>query len=259
MSTDYQYILVEKEPPIATVTLNRPEVLNALSPELIAELVDALQALDADDSVGAIVLTGSERAFAAGADISQLAESSVVDQINRDQFAVWDKIRKVKKPIIAAVSGWALGGGNETVMMCDMVVASETAKFGQPEINIGIMPGAGGTQRIAQALGKVRAMEVVLTGSPITADEALAAGLINRVAPVETYLEEAQALAKEIASKPPVAVRMAKQAVNAVFDDYLDRGLMTERRNFYMLFATEDQREGMDAFLNKRRPEWKGR
>ena len=259
MSTDYQYILVEKEPPIATVTLNRPEVLNALSPDLIAELVDALQALDADDDVGAIVLTGSERAFAAGADISQLAESSVVDQINRDQFAVWDKIRKVKKPLIAAVSGWALGGGNETVMMCDMVVASETARFGQPEINIGIMPGAGGTQRIAQALGKVKAMEIILTGRNMTAEEACAVGLVNKVVPVETYLEEAKELARDVASKPPIATQMAKQAVNAVFDDYLDKGLMIERRNFYMLFATEDQKEGMQAFLAKRKPEWKGR
>ncbi|MFN2252379.1 MAG: enoyl-CoA hydratase-related protein [Anaerolineae bacterium] len=258
MSTEYQYILVDKEPPIATVTLNRPEALNALSPELIAELVDALETLDADDEVRAIVLTGSDRAFAAGADIKQLAESSVVDQIERDQFAVWDKIRRVKKPLIAAVSGWSLGGGNETMMMCDMVVASESAKFGQPEINIGIMPGAGGTQRMAQALGKVRAMEIILTGRNMTADEAMAAGLVNKVVPNEAYLDEAKALAREVASKPPIAVQMAKQAVNAVFDDYLDKGLMTERRNFYMLFATHDQKEGMQAFLEKRKPEWKG-
>ena len=188
-----------------------------------------------------------------------MPDSTVVEQIRRDQFATWDKVRKIKKPLIAAVSGWALGGGNETAMMCDMIVASETARFGQPEINIGIMPGAGGTQRIAQALGKARAMEIVLTGRPITADEALQMGLVNRVAPVETYLEEARRLAREIASKPPVAVAMAKQSVNAVFDDYLDRGLMTERRNFYMLFATDDQKEGMHAFLEKRKPTWTGR
>jgi enoyl-CoA hydratase len=209
--------------------------------------------------VRAIVLTGSDRAFAAGADIGAMAETTVVEQIQRDQFAVWDKIRRVSKPIVAAVSGWALGGGNETAMMCDMIVASETARFGQPEINIGIMPGAGGTQRLAQALGKARAMEVVLTGRPITAQEALACGLVNRVVPVETYLEEAQALAREVAAKPPVAVRMAKAAVNAVFDDYLDKGLMVERRNFYLLFATEDQKEGMRAFLEKRQPVWSGR
>lgn len=255
----YEFILVDHEPPIATVRLNRPQVLNALSPDLIAELIDALQALDKDPDVGAIVLTGNERAFAAGADIGRMAESTVVEQIERDQFAVWDKIRRIKKPIIAAVSGWCLGGGNETAMMCDMIVASETARFGQPEIGIGIIPGAGGTQRLTQAVGKARAMELVLTGRQFTADEALAMGLINRVVPVEVYLEEAQALAREIASKPPIAVQMGKASVNAVFDDYLDRGLMTERRNFYMLFATEDQKEGMRAFVEKRKPVWKGR
>jgi enoyl-CoA hydratase len=259
MSATYEFILVDRDPPIATVRFNRPRVLNALSPALIAELVDALQALDRDDAVRAIVLTGDERAFAAGADIGAMAESTVVEQIQRDQFATWDKVRKIKKPLIAAVSGWALGGGNETAMMCDMIVASESARFGQPEINIGVMPGAGGTQRIAQALGKAKAMEIVLTGRPITADEALAMGLVNRIAPVETYLEEAQSLAREIAAKPPIAVQLAKQAVNAVFDDYLDRGLLTERRNFYLLFATEDQKEGMRAFLDKRPAEWKGR
>ena len=255
----YEFILVDREPPIATVRLNRPQVLNALSPDLIAELIDALQALDKDPEVGAIVLTGNERAFAAGADIGRMAESTVVEQIERDQFAVWDKIRRVKKPIIAAVSGWCLGGGNETAMMCDMIIASETARFGQPEIGIGIIPGAGGTQRLTQAVGKARAMELVLTGRQFTAEEALAMGLINRVVPVEVYLEEAQALAREIASKPPIAVQMGKASVNAVFDDYLDRGLMTERRNFYMLFATEDQKEGMRAFVEKRKPVWKGR
>ncbi len=255
----YDHILVDREPPIATVRLNRPQVLNALSPDLIAELIDALQALDKDPDVGAIVLTGNERAFAAGADIGRMAESTVVEQIERDQFAVWDKIRRVKKPIIAAVSGWCLGGGNETAMMCDMIIASETARFGQPEIGIGIIPGAGGTQRLTQAVGKARAMELVLTGRQFTAEEALAMGLINRVVPVEVYLEEAQSLAREIASKPPIAVQMGKASVNAVFDDYLDRGLMTERRNFYMLFATEDQKEGMRAFVEKRKPVWKGR
>jgi enoyl-CoA hydratase len=255
----YEFILVDHEPPIATVRLNRPQVFNALSPDLIAELIDALQALDKDPDVGAIVLTGNERAFAAGADIGRMAESTVVEQIERDQFAVWDKIRRIKKPIIAAVSGWCLGGGNETAMMCDMIVASETARFGQPEIGIGIIPGAGGTQRLTQAVGKARAMELVLTGRQFTADEALAMGLINRVVPVEVYLEEAQALAREIASKPPIAVQMGKASVNAVVDDYLDRGLMTERRNFYMLFATEDQKEGMRAFVEKRKPVWKGR
>lgn len=252
-------VLVDRQPPIATISFNRPAVLNALSPEVIAQLVAALQDLDEDNEVRAIVLTGNERAFAAGADIGNMATMTVVDQLQRDMFSVWDRIRRVKKPVIAAVSGWALGGGNETAMMCDLIVASETAQFGQPEINIGIMPGAGGTQRLAQAVGKARAMEIVLSGRPISAYEALAYGLINRVVPVETYLEAAQDLAREIASKPPVAVQLAKQAVNAVFDDYLDRGLLTERRNFYMLFATEDQEEGMTAFLEKRKPAWQGR
>ena len=255
----YAYILVERQPPIATVRLNRPQVLNALSPDLIAELVDALQTLDKDPEVLALVLTGNEKAFAAGADIGRMAETTVVEQIERDQFAVWDKIRRIKKPLIAAVSGWCLGGGNETALMCDMIVASETARFGQPEINIGIIPGAGGTQRLTQAVGKARAMELVLTGRQYTADEALAMGLVNRVVPVEVYLEEAQALAREIAGKPPIAVQMGKAAVNAVMDDYLDKGLMTERRNFYLLFATEDQKEGMRAFVEKRKPVWKGR
>jgi enoyl-CoA hydratase len=255
----FRFVLVERDPPIATVRLNRPEALNALSPELVAEIVQALEALDGDDDVRAVVLTGTDRAFAAGADISGLATSSVVEQLKVDQFAVWDRIGRTKKPLVAAVSGWALGGGNEVAMMCDMIVASETARFGQPEIDLGVMPGAGGTQRLAQALGKARAMELVLTGRRLTAQEALQAGLINRVAPVESYLEVAQDLARQIAAKPPIAVRQAKEAVRAVFDDYLDRGLATERRNFFMLFATEDQKEGMAAFLEKRKPAWQGR
>lgn len=255
----YRTLLVETHGRVGLVRFNRPDKLNALSPEVIAELADALEAFDADDAIGAMVLTGDARAFAAGADIGAMADDTVVDQLRKNMFATWDRIRRLGKPLVAAVSGWALGGGCETAMMCDLVVASETARFGQPEINIGVMPGAGGTQRLAQAVGKARAMELVLTGRNITADQALAWGLVNRVAPVERYLDEALALAAEIASKPPVAVRLAKQAVNAVFDDYLDHGLLTERRNFYLLFATEDQREGMAAFLEKRPAEWKGR
>lgn len=255
----YEFILVDRDGAVGIVQFNRPDKLNALSPALIGEMADALEALDADGAIGAIVLTGSARAFAAGADIGAMAESSVVDQIRRDMFATWDRVRRIKKPIIAAVSGFALGGGCETAMMCDMIVASETAQFGQPEINIGVMPGAGGTQRLAQAIGKARAMEMVLSGRFIGAQEALACGLVNRVVPVEAFLDEAKQLAREIAAKPPIAVQLAKQAVNAVFDDYLDRGLMTERRLFYMLFATDDQREGMQAFLEKRPPVWRGR
>jgi len=256
---EYRFLLASTRGRVGLVRFNRPDKLNALSPEVIAELAAALEAFDADDQVGAMVVTGDDRAFAAGADIGAMASDTVVDQLRKDMFATWDRIRRLSKPVVAAVSGWALGGGCETAMMCDLIVASETARFGQPEINIGVMPGAGGTQRLAQAVGKARAMELVLTGRTFTAAEALAWGLVNRVLPVEAYLDEAVALAEEIAAKPPVAVRLAKQAVNAVFDDYLDHGLLTERRNFYLLFATEDQREGMAAFLEKRPPAWTGR
>jgi enoyl-CoA hydratase len=252
-------VLVDRDPPIATVRLNRPEVLNALSHELIAALISELRALDADDDVQAIVLTGNDRAFAAGADVSAMAENTVVDHLREDAFARWAEIRAIRKPIVAAVSGWALGGGNEIAMACDMIVASETARFGQPEIDLGIIPGAGGTQRLAQAVGKARAMELVLTGRRLTAQEALGAGLVNKVAPVEEYLSQAQELARTIAAKPPLAVQAAKRAVNNVFDDYLDRGLSVERQLFYALFATADQKEGMRAFSEKRKPAWQGR
>ena len=255
----YQFILVEPEPPIAVVRFNRPKVLNALNQTLIGEMVDALETLDRDESIGCIILTGNERAFAAGADITEMAHATVVDQMSGDQFSRWDRVRRVRKPIIAAVSGWALGGGCEIALMCDMIVASETARFGQPEINIGIIPGAGGTQRWAQLVGKARAMEICLTGDPITAEEAKAWGLVNRVVPTELYLEEAKTLARKVVSKPPLAVRQAKEAVNNVFNDYLDKGLTFERKNFYMLFATEDQKEGMAAFVEKRPPQWKGK
>lgn len=255
----YQFILVEPEPPIAVVRFNRPKVLNALNHTLIGEMADALETLDRDDQIRCIILTGNERAFAAGADITEMANATVVDQMSGDQFSRWDRVRRIKKPIIAAVSGWALGGGCEIALMCDMIVASESARFGQPEISIGIIPGAGGTQRWAQLVGKARAMEICLTGDPVTADEAKAWGLVNRVVPVELYLEEAKTLARKVASKPPLAVRQAKEAVNNVFNDYLDKGLTFERKNFYMLFATEDQKEGMQAFIEKRPPQWKGK
>ncbi len=251
-------VLVERDPAIATVRLNRPP-LNVLSHSLIVQLLTALRELDADDQIRAIVLTGSERAFAAGADISDMAEATFVDHLREDRFAAWAGMRDIRKPIIAAVSGWALGGGNEIAMACDLIVASETAQFGQPEIDLGIIPGAGGTQRLAQAVGKARAMELVLTGRRINAQEALAMGLVNRVVPVASYLSEAQDLARMIAAKAPLAVQAGKRAVNAVFDDYLDRGLETERLLFYGLFATADQKEGMRAFVEKRRAEWQGR
>jgi enoyl-CoA hydratase len=252
------HLIIETEAAVATVRLNRPDVLNALNMKLMEELVDALEALDKDPAIRAIVLTGNEKAFAAGADIGEMASASSTEMLLRDQFARWDRIRKVRKPIIAAVSGYALGGGCEVAMSCDMIVASETAKFGQPEINIGVIPGAGGTQRLTRAVGKVKAMEMVLTGAMIDAAEALRWGLVNRVVPVERYLQEAKELAAAVASKPPVAVRLAKEAVLKAFDTTIEGGLEFERKNFYLLFATDDQKEGMKAFAEKRKPVWKG-
>ena len=244
---------------IALVRLNRPKELNALNLELMGELRDTLKELDANDDVRVIILTGNERAFAAGADIKQMSGRTAMDMLKIDQFSTWDQIRRTKKPIIAAVSGFALGGGCELAMICDMIVASESAKFGQPEIKIGVMPGAGGTQRLTRAVGKARAMEMVLTGNFISAEEALKYGLVNRVVPEEIYLQETLKLAREIAEKSPIAVQMAKESVNKAFETPLQEGLFFERKNFYMLFASEDQKEGMAAFIEKRAPDFKGR
>lgn len=252
-------LILTQEGFVATLQLNRPKVLNALNLELMVELVDTLEVLDKDDSVRSIVLAGSERAFAAGADITEMANATTIEMLMRDQFTRWDRVRKIKKPIIAAVSGFALGGGCELMMHCDMVVASETAKFGQPEILIGVMPGAGGTQRLTRAVGKTLAMEMVLTGRQITAEEALRAGLINKIVPVEYFLEEAQRMARDIANKPPVAVRLAKEAVLKSFDTTIEMGLEYERKNFYLCFSSEDMREGMSAFLEKRKANWQGK
>ena len=256
-----EFIIVEKEfeKHIALIRLNRPKELNALNLELMGELRDALKMLDADDNVRCIIITGNERAFAAGADIKQMSNKNTVDMLLIDQFSTWDQIRKTKKPIIAAVSGFALGGGCELTMVCDMIIASETAQFGQPEIKIGVMPGAGGTQRLPRAVGKAKAMEMVLTGNFISAEEAKAAGLVNKVVPVEVYLQEAVKLAKDIAAKSPIAVQMAKESVNKAFEMPLQEALYFERKNFYMLFATEDQKEGMAAFVEKRAANFKGR
>jgi len=224
----------------------------------MAELRDALAALDKDENVRVMVLTGNEKAFAAGADIHQMSGKGAIDMLLIDQFSTWEQIRRLKKPLIAAVSGFVLGGGNELVMHCDLVVASETARFGQPEILLGIMPGAGGTQRLTRQIGKVNAMEMVLTGQPVSAKQALAWGLVNRVVPVEVYLDEALRLASEIALRAPLAVRLAKESVLKAQDSNLSEGLEFERKNFYMLFASADQKEGMDAFVNKRPPQFTG-
>ncbi len=244
---------------IALIELNRPKELNALNRQLMIEVRDTLHELDENDNVRVIILTGGEKVFAAGADIKQMADATAIDMVNLDQFNTWDQIKKTKKPIIAAVSGFALGGGCELAMTCDMIVASETAKFGQPEIKIGTMPGAGGTQRLTRTVGKVTAMELVLTGKFISADEALNRGLINKVVPVELLLIETLKLAREIAKQSPVAVKLAKEAVNNAFNSTLDEGLLFERKNFYLTFASEDQKEGMAAFVEKRNPDFKGK
>ena len=255
----YQNIKVTKEDSIGIVQLNRPSALNALSFELMAELVKALEELDGDQAVRVIILTGSERAFAAGADLKEMSQSGPVDLILGRRFELWDRIRKIAKPIIAAVSGYCLGGGNELAMNCDIIIASQTATFGQPEVNVGIMPGAGGTQRLTRAIGKYRAMEMILTGKSITADEAHRIGLVNRVVPAESLMDEARKVAKEIASKPPISIRAAKEAILKAQDTPLEVGLEFERKSFYTLFATEDAKEGMKAFLEKRKPTFKGK
>ncbi len=256
-----KFIVIEKEsrPHVALIRLNRPKELNALNLELMQELKQGLQELDKDEATRAIVITGNERAFAAGADIKQMAGKNSVDMFKIDQFSTWDQIRKTKKPIIAAVSGFALGGGCELSMLCDMIIASETAKFGQPEIKIGVMPGAGGTQRLTKALGKAKAMELVLTGDFLSAYEAEKHGLVNKVVPVEFYLDEALNLAQKISAMSPLAVAMAKEAVNRSFETFLDEGLHFERKNFYLLFNSEDQKEGMEAFIEKRPPKFTGK
>ncbi len=256
--TSYTNILTETHERVGLVRINRPQAMNALNAPLMAELMEALAAFDADEGVGAMVIAGNERAFAAGADIKEMVAATAVDILGRDPIARFDRIRQIKKPVIAAVSGWCLGGGNELAMSCDMIVASETARFGQPEITIGVIPGAGGTQRLARAAGKAVTMEMVLNNRTLTAAEALQLGLVNRVVPVEKYLDEALSLAAEIAARAPLAVLLGKEAVNHAFESFLADGLADERRAFYYLFASQDQKEGMTAFIEKRKPEWKG-
>ena len=252
-------VLVEREVPIAVVLLNRPDALNALNDEVMGELVDALVALDDDDEIRCIVLGGSERAFAAGADIGQMAEASAMEMYEARRIDRWDAIRRVRTPLVAAVSGFCLGGGNELAMACDLIVASETAQFGQPETGLGIIPGAGGTQRLTRAIGKAKAMDVILSGRFLTAAEAERAGLVARVVAKEAWLEEAKAVARAIASKAPVAQRLAKESVNRAYETTLEAGLDYERKALYLAFASEDAREGLTAFTEKRKPEFRGR
>lgn len=256
-------IVVEKNwdnhPHIALVKLNRPKVLNALSTELMNELIDAFLKLEDDKDVRVIVLTGDERAFAAGADIAEMANHMPVDKIMENRFRAWAQLPLIGKPIIAAVSGFALGGGCELAMTCDMIIAGDNAKFGQPEINIGAMPGAGGTQRLTRAIGKSKAMMMNLTGDMIDARLAYEWGLVAKVVPAETLLQETFEIAKKIANKAPVAVKLAKQAVNRAFETSLKEGMEFERQNFYLTFSSSDQKEGMRAFLEKREAKYTGR
>jgi len=256
--TNDDLILCETDGRVGIVRLNRPKVLNALNPGLMTMLAEQCEAWDDDPDISVILIAGSERAWAAGADIGDMAERSPVEMYERDQFATWERIKRVKKPIVAAVSGWALGGGCELMMHCDVIIASETAQFGQPEINIGVMPGAGGTQRLTKAVGKAVAMDVILGGRFLTAEEALTYGLVSRVVPVEHFYSEALKVAHELAKKPLVALRLAKEAVLKAHETTLSEGLEYERKLFYLLFATHDQKEGMRAFVEKRKPDFKG-
>jgi enoyl-CoA hydratase len=255
----YEHILLDIEPPIATITLNRPKVLNALSPDLVAEVNQALREMEAAEPVRAVVLTGGPKVFAAGADISDMAERTAVEQLHRDQTGRWTGIAGFTKPLIAAVNGYALGGGCELALMCDLIIAGDSARIGQPEINLGIIPGAGGTQRWPRTAGKYVAMETVLTGAPITAQRAKELGIVNKVVPAEMTIEVAQRVARQLAEKAPLALRMAKESVLKAFETPLAEGLVAERKSFYFLFSTEDQKEGMRAFLEKRKAHFKGR
>lgn len=252
---DYPY---KNNKHIALVRLNRPKVLNALSTDLMQELVDCMLMLDKNPEVRVIILTGNERAFAAGADIAQMVTATPVDQINDQRFRTWEMLKLITKPIIAAVNGFALGGGCELAMSCDLIIAGDDAKFSQPEIKIGTIPGAGGTQRLTRAIGKSKAMMMVLTGDMIDAKTACEWGLVAKVVPGETLLQETFELAKTISDRAPVAVRLAKEAVNKSFEMTLKDGMDFERRNFYLTFSSADQKEGMKAFIEKRNPEYKG-
>jgi enoyl-CoA hydratase len=255
---DFKLILTESRDRVGLVTLNRPKSYNALNYQLLTEITEALENFDENKDIGAMVITGNEKAFAAGADITNMVDCSS-EEIQKSPFIpAFEGILGIKKPVIAAVSGYCLGGGLELAMACDLIVAAETASFGQPEINLGIIPGAGGTQRLPRAIGKSLAMEMILNNRTLSAEEALAFGLINVVHPVENYLERTLDLAQEIAHRSPLAVQAAKKAINQSFQGSLSEGLMSEREIFYHLFDTKDQQEGMTAFLEKRKPNWRG-
>ncbi len=250
----YELITVTTQARVGIITLNRPKQLNALNDQLMDEMGTALKAFDADSNIGCMILTGSEKAFAAGADIGAMAKYSFADAYKGDYITRnWEQIRNIRKPVIAAVSGFALGGGCELAMMCDFIIAADNAKFGQPEIKLGIIPGAGGTQRLPRAVGKAKAMDMALTGRMMDAQEAERAGLVSRVVPLDKLMEEALGAALMICEFSHIAVMAAKESVNRSFEGTLNDGIMFERRMFHALFATQDQKEGMDAFVNKRK------
>ena len=255
---DKEFIITEVTGKVGLVKLNRPESYNALNLQLLSDLMESLKELDEMDDIGAIVITGDEKAFAAGADISAMADATT-EEIRKSEFIpTFSLIREIKKPIIAAVSGYCLGGGLELAMSCDMIIASIKSKFGQPEINLGIIPGAGGTQRLTRAVGKVIAMEMILNNRTLKAEEALSLGLINAVYPVEEFLEKSMSMAQDIATRAPLAIQAAKRAVNQAYELSLSEGLDKERDLFFDLFSTQDQKEGMKAFIEKRKPSWTG-
>lgn len=255
----YEQILVFTEEAVGRIQLNRSRALNALGSTIMGELVDALAGFEKDPAINCVVIHGDPRAFSVGADIKEMAGQGAIDMYAQDFISLWDAVYRFKKPLIAAVEGVALGGGCELAMICDIIVASETAQFGQPEILLGVIPGAGGTQRLTRAVGKSLAMEMVLSDRRLSAQEALAAGLVSRVVPPEACVAEAQKLARQIAAKSPLALQFAKEAVLHSYEGSLSNGIHLERRLFYMLFASEDQKAGMAAFVEKRQPEWKGR
>ena len=255
----YEHVLSNLDGPVGLVTLNRPKQLNALARPLMTELVDALEQHDADGDVRAIVITGGPTVFAAGADIKEMADATPVDMLARDNIGLWDRLKKVSKPLIAAVAGYALGGGCELAMLCDIIIAGENARFGQPEINIGLIPGAGGTQRLTRTLGKYVASDLILTGRMLGAEEAYQRGLVARVVPQELIVEEAVRLGRELARRAPISLRLAKESITRAFEGRVDDGIEFERKAFYLLFATSDAHEGMRAFIDRRQPSYEGR
>ncbi|MBM4158915.1 MAG: enoyl-CoA hydratase [Ignavibacteria bacterium] len=244
---------------ILIIIINRPEVRNALNIKLMEELTEVLETYDRKDNFGCFIITGDKKSFAAGADIKEFSDIGVVELYTRNQLAVWDRIKKIRKPIIAAVSGFALGGGCELAMMCDIIISSKSAVFGQPEINLGMIPGAGATQRLARVIGKSKTMEMILTAKTFTAEEMYQVGLVSKVTGEDDYLDKSIEIAGEICSKPPLAVQLAKESVNLAYETHLETGILLERRNFYLLFDSDDKKEGIKAFMEKRKPKWSGK